>query len=119
MIDTLTPIINMEQIPGEDFFVECLQKKIIFSIGNRQIKRGRLILFRRSHYYIHISLLTDKNTRESLEIPIPFDYEMHGDEGLMYFDYRLASLRVKAIPPIPEKIVSSYFNKILEISVQE
>lgn len=112
----LNTIINMEQIPGEPFLMNCLQENITFTIGDKIIKKGRLLLFKRAHYFIHFSLLTEKNTRENLEIPIPFNIEDHSDEGLIYFDYRLSSLRVKSLPPIPEKLSSIYLDKILEIS---
>ena len=109
--------ISFDEVPGEPFLLNCLQKQIIFSIGEKVIKKGRLLLFRRVHYFIQISLLTDKNVRENFEIPIPFKVENYNEEGLLYFDYRLTSLNVKSLPRIPEKISSSYFNKILELSV--
>jgi len=110
-------IISFDQVPGEPFLLTCLQKQVVFSIGDKVVKKGRLILFRRIHYYIQISLMSDKNVRENFEIPIPFRVENHKEEGLMYFDYRLKSLNVKTLPKIPEKVSSSYFNKILELSV--
>jgi len=110
-------IISFDQVPGEPFLLSCLQKQVVFSIGNKVIKKGKLLLFRRVHYYIQISLMSDKNVRESFEVPIPFKVENYKDEGLLYFDYRLASLNVEALPVLPNKISSSYFNKILELSV--
>jgi hypothetical protein len=110
-------IISFEQVPGEPFLLTCLQKQIVFAIGDKIIKKGRLILFRRVHYYIQISLMNEKNIRENFEIPIPFRVENYKEEGLLYFDYRLQSLNVKSLPRIPEKISSTYFNKILELSV--
>lgn len=108
----------MEQIPSEPFLMSCLQEIVTFTIGDKILKRGRLLLFKRAHYFIHFSLMTEKNTRENLEIPIPFNIEDYSDEGLIYFDYRLNSLKVKNLPPIPEKINSLYLDKILEISKQ-
>lgn len=110
-------IITMDEIPGEPFLISCLQKQVLFSIGDKVIKRGRLLLFRRVHYFIQISLLSDKNVRENFEVPIPFRTENYTEEGLLYFDYRLSSLNVKNLPKMPEKISSTYFNKILELSV--
>jgi hypothetical protein len=106
-----------ETIPGEQFLINCLQKNISFSISDKVIKKGKLLLFRKIHYYIQIALQTEKNQKENFEIPIPFAIESYEDEGLMYMDYRMASLNVSNIPPIPSKVSSSYFNKILEISV--
>jgi hypothetical protein len=106
---------QLDQVPGELFLVSCLQKNMDFSINNKTVKKGRLLLFRRVHYYIQIALLTEKNLRENFEIPIPFKVEDYSDEGLLYFDYRLDSLQVDILPRIPDKVPSIYFNKILEI----
>lgn len=110
-------IITFDEVPGEPFLLDCLQKQVVFSIGDKALKKGKLLLFRRVHYFIQISLMSDKNTRENFEIPIPFKVENYKDEGLLYFDYRVSSLNVKSLPKIPEKISSTYFNKILELSV--
>ena len=113
---TTTSSNYLDQVPGESFLISCLQKPINFSINNKTIKKGRLLLFRKAHYFIQISLLTEKGTRENFDVPIPFKIENYMDEGLMYFDYRLESLNVETLPRFPEKITSIYFNKILEIT---
>jgi hypothetical protein len=116
-ITTFPSIITHDQVPGENFLISCLQKQLTFNIGDRIIKRGRLLLFRRIHYYIQISLLNDKNARENFEIPIPFRVEPHNEEGLLYFDYRTSSLNVNEVPKPLKKVSSTYFDKILEIAV--
>lgn len=117
-MNTLTTPLNisLDHVPGEQYLVPWLQKQVCFSIGDKVVKKGRLILFRRIHYYIQIALMTDKSTRENFEIPIPFNVESHKDDGLLYFDYRISSLNLDTLPPIPPKVSSSYFNKILEIT---
>lgn len=113
-----TPLnISLDHVPGEQFLVPWLQKQVSFILGDKVIKKGRFLLFRRVHYYIQIALLTEKNIRENFEIPIPFNVESHASDGLLYFDYRINSLNLKNLPLIPSKVSSSYFNKILEISV--
>ena len=109
--------ITLDHIPGEPYLIDCLQKNIGLVIGNKNIKRGRLLLFRRFHYFIQLALSTEKGTRENIDIPIPFKVENHLDEGLLYFDYRLPSLKVDCLPTIPQKVSSIYFNNILEIHV--
>jgi len=111
----ISSTIHFDQVPGEPFLVSCLQKNLTFSINNKTIKQGKLILFRRVHYFIQIALMSDKNQRENFEIPIPFKVENYFDDGLLYFDYRLKSLQVEELPKIPAKVSSIYFNKILEI----
>lgn len=113
----------LEDIPGESFLERHLQSPIKFILGQKVIKQGRLVLFKRAHYYLHITLLTSKSNKESFEIPIPFKVEEYAHEGLAYFDYRLqglcglqeeinnrlAKVKIKNINP------SQYYNKILEI----
>lgn len=106
-----------DQIPGERFLVPCLQKNLSFSINNKSIKRGKLILFKRFHYFIQFSLISDKGFKETFDVPIPFKIEDYGDEGLIYFDYRLSSLEVDSLPLISDKVSSIYFDKILEIQL--
>lgn len=113
----------LEEIPGEGFLQRHLQNPIKFIIGQKIVKQGRLMLFKRAHYYLHITLLTTKNNKESFEIPIPFKVEEYIHEGLAYFDYRLNGLggmdddlnqrllKVKIKNTNP----SQYYNKILEI----
>lgn len=113
----ITSAIHPDQIPGEQFLVHCLQKNVSFAINNRPIKRGRLLLFKQFHYFIQISLLTEKGTKENFDVPIPFKVEDYLDEGLLYFDYRIKSLEVENLPIISEKVSSIYFDKILEIQV--
>jgi hypothetical protein len=99
------------------FFTETLQSYLTLSINNKLIKKGRLILFKRVHFFIQLSFLSDKNTIEHLELPIPFDVEDYFDEGLVYFDYRIRSLRIDSVPEVVGKVTSTFFDKILEITV--
>ena len=116
----------LEEIPGEAYLQRHLQTPIKFTLGQKVVKQGRLVLFKRAHYYLHITLLTSKNNKESFEIPIPYKVEEYPHEGLAYFDYRiqglcglneeinqrLAKVKIKNTNP------SQYHNKILEIQAQ-
>jgi hypothetical protein len=113
----LTSAIHPDQIPGEHFLIHCLQKNVSFTLNNKILKRGRLLLFKRFHYFVQIALLSEKGIKENFDVPIPFKIEDYVEEGLMYFDYRLKSLEVETLPIITEKISSIYFDKILEIQV--
>jgi hypothetical protein len=117
MSDFIPALISLDQVPGEPFFKKGLQKQIIVSVENRTLRKGKLMLFSRSNYYIQIALMSEKGHRENMEVPIPFNIEYHEDEGLMYFDYRVSALRTEILPNFEGKTTSSFFNKILEIQV--
>ena len=104
-----------EQTYGEAFLTECLQKQITFRVNEKVVKKGRLILCRRNHFFIQVTLLSDKHTKENFEIPFPLKVESYDKEGLMYFDYRVNSLNLTIPLSSKKKVSSSYFNKILEI----
>ncbi len=108
---------HLETVYPEKFLTKNLQQFMTFYVSGRIIKRGRLLLFRRQHYYIQLSLLTEKNTRENFDLPIPFDIEVYPEDNLAYFDYRLEALKAENLPLLPKKVSSSFFNKILEVSI--
>lgn len=118
-INTFTDELLFTKIPGENFLLTSLQKDLIFYLGNKTIKQGKLLLFKRSHFFIQITLLNAKKEKENFEIPFPFKIEEYDEEGVMYFDYRVETLNVENLPPIKNKVSSSYFNKILEIAVKD
>jgi hypothetical protein len=114
--------IYLDEMPAEKFFTENLQRCLNFNLGTKTIRKGRLIIFKRSHFFIQISLLTSKGNQETFEIPIPFKIEYHPPENLIYFDYRLNSLtgnneelKDLILQQIKKNTPSQYFNKILEI----
>jgi hypothetical protein len=99
---------------GELFLRDNLQKPVKFILGNKALKTGRLLLFKKNHFFIQLTLLNEKQQRENFEIPFPFKLELYKNEGLVYFDYRMSSLNTTT-PLILKKVSSSYFNKILEV----
>jgi hypothetical protein len=116
----------IDYIPGEEYFTKALQSNLIFNLGKKQVKRGRLILFKRAHYHIVFTMLNGRDNKENFEIPIPFKIEYYPEEKIIYFDYRIRSLsgnnkeieerlnKVKMRGVLP----TQYYNKILEISIQ-
>jgi hypothetical protein len=118
--------IDINQIPGEQYLVDALQCDLTFQLGKKQIKKGKLILFRRAHFHIIFTMLNSKNNKENFEIPIPYKIEYHPDEKIIYYDYRLKTLaglnseiedrlgRVKIRGTEP----SQYYNKIIEIAIK-
>ena len=104
-------------LDGEQFLANNLQKKITLSINNKLIKKGKMLLFRKNHFYVQITIMTEKQCKENFEIPYPFGVEIHENEGLMYLDYRIASLNLTMPITKQERVSSSYYNKILELQV--
>lgn len=109
----------------ETYFSQHLQSLLSFTLGKRIIREGRLIIFKRSHYFFQITILNSKNQTECFEIPIPFKSEHHPEENLLYFDYRMKTLagsdqdlEKNLLGQIGRTSPSQYFNKILEIQVQ-
>jgi hypothetical protein len=108
--------ICLDEMPGESFFTKNLQNNMVFNLGQKTIRKGRLIIFKRSHFFIQISLLSVKNEQET------FESEYHKEENLMYFDYRPKSLigndedmRDLVLQQTIKTSPSQYYNKILEI----
>ena len=111
-------------MPGEVFFTKNLQNNMTFNLGSKTIRKGRLIIFKRSHFFIQFFLLSAKGGQETFEIPMPFKSEYHKEENLMYFDYRVKSLTSNEDGDEVKDLIfqqtiknspSQYYNKILEI----
>lgn len=100
-----------------------LQKNLSFELNNKTYKEGKLIIFYQRNFYLTFVLDTPKKKKEKVEIPIPFDVELHEDDDLIYFDYRIKTL-AKHAPEIennlicyPSKVAGNKFwDTILTIS---
>jgi len=113
----------IDSFPGEDFFTSSLQSQLVFTLGKKVLKQGKLIIFKQAHFYIQLTMLSNKNVRETFEIPIPFFTERYPNERLVFFDYRIRALagnnneiseRLKKVF-IKNTTPAQYYNKILEI----
>ena len=92
-----------------------LQKDITIDIKNKVYKQGKLLLFYQRNFYLTFVMDTAKKAKEKIEIPIPYDVELHEKENLVYFDYRIKTL-AKHAPEIemnlavyPKKITGNKF----------
>jgi hypothetical protein len=83
---------NITKTPLEEACKFLLQKTIKIELGNKLFKEGKLILFYQKNFYLTFIMDTVKKKREKIEIPIPYDVEIHEDDDLVYFDYRLKTL---------------------------
>jgi hypothetical protein len=110
-------------VPEESYFSNSLQSTVVFRLGQKVLKKGRLLLYKRAHFCIQFIILTEKGHRETLEVPFPFKTEFHSLENTMFFDYRISTLvgknkdtenlfknlKIKNTSP------SQFYDRILEI----
>ena len=99
---------------------ECLplffQRKIAVTSNNKILKQGKFLLYKTIHYHLQLVMQTQKSDNDVLELPIPFALEYYTYENLLYFDYRLDSLKIDhQFLNVPPK--NSFINKIIEIQV--
>jgi ABC-type uncharacterized transport system substrate-binding protein len=110
--------------PLEEVLKNLLQKNISFEIDKKVFKTGKVILFNQHYFYISFIINTAKKKQEKTEIPIPFNFELHKDDNLIYFDYRLATLAhnnkdaLKILQNIPAQ-KNKFINKILTIIIHD
>jgi ABC-type uncharacterized transport system substrate-binding protein len=106
----------------EEVLKNLLQKKVSFEIDKKIFKTGRIILFSQHYFFISFIMNTAKKKQEKTEIPIPFNIEIHKDDNLIYFDYRLSTLAfnnksaLTFLQDIPAQ-KNKFLNKILTINI--
>jgi len=92
-----------------------LQSTLCFSLENKILKKGKLILFCVKDFYCTFTLLCqEKNNKKIIfEIPYPFDFT-HIDSKII-FDYTLKSFTSNnsAVEHILNKVVSKKPSKFL------
>jgi hypothetical protein len=99
-----------------------LQKKVDFTIDNKTIKSGKIILFSVKDFFCSFLLFSEqKNKRFLYEIPYPFHYsELNGN---IIFDYTIDTF-VKNNPSVKDELLklknkkqSKLFNKKLTLKI--
>jgi hypothetical protein len=81
-----------------------LQKNISIDIGKKFYKKGKLILFYQKNFHLVFLMNTAKKDKEKIELPIPYGIELHEDDNLVYFDYRIKTL-AKYAPEIETNLI--------------
>lgn len=69
-----------------------LQKTVFFEIKNKTIKQGKINLFSQRNFHLIFHLSSNKKNKEKIEVPIPYNVEIHEEDNLVYFDYRIKTL---------------------------
>lgn len=107
----------------ENFLKKHLQKKLIFSINNKNIKRGKFILFKQNNFFIDFHLYVETPSKQDIilfSLPSPFSIrETHDDQ--FTFNYTLSSIS-KNNPSLLEKLKSikplaknKFYNNIVNV----
>lgn len=90
--------------PLEDACKFLLQKEISLDIGKKFYKKGKLMLFYQKNFFLVFIMKTSKKDKEKIEIPIPFSVELHEEDNLVFFDYRIKTLS-KYAPEIETNLI--------------
>jgi hypothetical protein len=114
----------------EEILKTHLQKDISITINGTEIKNGKFILFQNNilanNFYFELTIERVKKI-DVVKIPFPFKVEHYPDEGLLYLDYRFASLtddkkQLMKIDSLKEKYteakLSKFLNTIVEVEFQ-
>lgn len=111
--------------PIEETLKYLLQRQITFTINDRVIKKGKLVIFKQNNYCVDLHLNQSQTKKEGLliyTIPIPFTIIKTSQNIL--FDYRLVSLvrsnerllqMVKNIAPARK---TKFYDTILNIRME-
>jgi len=95
-----------------------LQRDVVFSMDNKIIKEGKLILFSQKDYYLIFHLKNSNGEHKKYELPYPFNIERK--DNYLKFDYKIESISKNdselyyRLLSLNKKQVSRFFNnKIL------
>lgn len=86
-----------------------LQKEIALEFNNKVFKKGKMLLFFQKNFFLTLILSNTKKERDKIELPIPYNVEIHEEDDLIYFDYRIQTL-CKFTPDL-ENILKVYASK--------
>ena len=100
-----------------------LQRDLTFEIKNKTLKKGKVVLYFQRNFHIVFILDSEKDKRDKIELPIPFDIEHHDSDNLVYFDYRITTFS-KMYPECqpylslykPKVAKSKFYDTILTIN---
>ena len=74
----------------ESKFNYFLQRDIVFSMDNKIIKEGKLMLFSQKDYYLIFHLKNSNGDNKKYELPYPFD--INREKNYLTFDYKIESI---------------------------
>ncbi len=74
----------------ESKFNYFLQRDVVFSMDNKIIKEGKLILFSQKDYYLIFHLKNSNGDNKKYELPYPFNIDK--ENNYLMFDYKIESI---------------------------
>ena len=74
----------------ESKFNYFLQRDVVFSMDNKIIKEGKLILFSQKDYYLIFHLKNSNGDNKKYELPYPFNIDR--EKNYLTFDYKIESI---------------------------
>ena len=69
---------------------ELLLKNVVFTINEKTVRRGKLLICNQDEYYIKFVLQTNKNVNKNYEVPYP--YSVCSNESQVIFSYKILDL---------------------------
>lgn len=69
---------------------DILLKQVVFTIDEKTVRRGKIMLFSSNDYYVKFVLQTNKNIIKNYEIPYP--YRVLTGNNFVRFSYQLSDL---------------------------
>lgn len=69
---------------------DLMLKQVIFTLQDKTVRKGKLLLFSCHDYYVKFVLQTNKNVNKNYEIPYP--YKVRHDKTYVSFSYKLMDL---------------------------
>jgi len=67
-----------------------LLKPVVFILNDKTVRKGKLILFHQSDYYVKFTLQTNKNITKIYEIPYPYKILARNEQ--VTFSYMISDL---------------------------
>ena len=110
-----------------DIELDCiknyLQKNVTFSVGQKTVRRGKLLLYNINDYYIKFTIKTNKDIQKTYEVPFPF--QVYDNKNYLTLSYKINDLcagnntRIDFINKYFTEITNKLHDKRLIISIIE
>ena len=106
-----------------DIMKEFLLKPVMFTSAEKTVRKGRLLLFHQTDYYIRFTIQTNKNITKNYEVPYPYKIKQRNNHEIV-FSYLISDLcrknegKIDFVADITDKsIANKIYDRQLTISV--